>query len=315
MKKKFVSRRRFVTLSSFGLASAYTAWSDQLVPRLLRGFIAETQRRILPSHATPVPHDWDSDGLTAAWLGHSTVLLNFGGVTILTDPALGNRIGANTVCGTVGPKRLVAPALKPHQLPPIDLVLLSHAHMDHLDFPTLRRLPAGSRAVTARNTGDLVRQAGWRRPVELGWGDKTRITTRHGDVEIEAFEVNHWGARWKVDRRRGYNGYIISRGGRKIIFGGDTALTTSFRSLRSKGPFDLAIMPIGAYNPWIYAHCTPEQAVDMANGAGATYFLPIHFKTFQFGREGASEPIQRLHAAIDSERIGWSDIGQTFCLN
>jgi L-ascorbate metabolism protein UlaG (beta-lactamase superfamily) len=150
---------------------------------------------------------------------------------------------------------------------------------------------------------------------ELAWGEKTLVKTVHGEVEIQAFQVNHWGARWKVDKFRGYNGYIISREGKKIIFGGDTAWTESFRALRNKGPFELAIMPIGAYQPWVCSHCTPEQAVRMANDAGANHFLPVHFKTFKFGREGTVEPLERLEAAIEQERIGWRDVGGTFRLS
>jgi L-ascorbate metabolism protein UlaG (beta-lactamase superfamily) len=279
---------------------------------MVRGLINEAGRPVLKPKLTPSPAQWDGNRITAAWLGHSTVLLNFYGVNILTDPVLCKRVGADTFMGTVGAKRLVAPALKASQLPPIDLVLLSHAHMDHLDPATLRSLPGSPRAVTARVTTDILGDCKLTTPTELGWGDKALISTRNGDLEVEAFEVNHWGARWKVDRRRGYNGYIVSRGGRKLIFGGDTAWSESFSKLRSKGPFELAIMPIGAYEPWVCSHCTPEQAVRMANDAGANHFLPVHFKTFAFGREGTREPLERLEVAIESERIGWRDVGATF---
>src|SRR5258705_25912 len=88
------------------------------------------------------------------------------------------------------------------------------------------------------------------------------------------------------------------------------------RGIRQRGQriSDLAIMPIGAYQPWVCSHCTPEQAVRMANDAGAIHILPVHFKTFAFGREGSAEPMQRLEAAIEPERIGWRDVGQTFKL-
>jgi L-ascorbate metabolism protein UlaG (beta-lactamase superfamily) len=187
--------------------------------------------------------------------------------------------------------------------------------MDHLNSATLRTFSDTTRAVTAASTADLLRDTNFKEPAELAWGDKTVVNTSHGEVEVEAFEVKHWGARWRHDSYRGYNGYILSREGKKIIFGGDTAWTESFRALRSKGPFELAIMPIGAYQPWIQSHCTPEQAVQMANDAGANHFLPVHFKTFIFGREGATEPLERLHAAIDPKRIGWQDIGETFSLS
>ena len=281
---------------------------------MVRGLIAETGRPILKPQFKPSPGSWDANGITAAWLGHSTVLLNFYGLTILTDPVLHRRVGADTWVGTVGAKRLIAPALNVRQLPPIDLVLLSHAHMDHLDPATLRALPGHPAAVTAHATTDLLGDCSLKTTKALGWYERTRLSTRHGDVEIRAFEVNHWGARWKWDRYRGYNGYTLEREGKKILFGGDTAWCSSFRSLRGHGPFDLAIMPIGAYQPWVCSHCTPEQAVRMANDAGAIHILPVHFKTFAFGREGSAEPMQRLEAAIEPERIGWRDVGQTFKL-
>jgi L-ascorbate metabolism protein UlaG (beta-lactamase superfamily) len=281
---------------------------------MVRNLVAETRRSILKPQFIPSPVSWNPNSITAAWLGHSTVLLNFYGVTILTDPVLGRRAGADTCFGTVGAKRLIAPALTARQLPPIDLVLLSHAHMDHLDPVTLRSLAGRPCAVTAHATGDLLQETKLKEPKALAWGDKARIATAHGEVGIQAFEVNHWGARWKYDRYRGYNGYVIEREGKKIIFGGDTALSESFRGLRSQGPYEMAMMPIGAYRPWVNSHCTPEQAVRMANDAGAKYFFPIHFKTFAFGREGTIEPMERLQAAIETERIAVREVGQTFRL-
>jgi L-ascorbate metabolism protein UlaG (beta-lactamase superfamily) len=279
----------------------------------MREIVADSGRPILPARHIPTPAVWDSNAITAAWLGHSTVLLNFYGLTVLTDPVLFMRVGADLGFGTVGPKRLIAPALSVRQLLPIDLVLLSHAHMDHLDLPTLKRLPAGAKAVTARATGDLFAGTRMKQVRELGWGDKTTIRTRNGDLAIHAFEVNHWGARWRSDTYRGYNGYTLEREGKKIIFGGDTAMCDNFKSLRSQGPFELAIMPIGAYQPWIHAHCTPEQAVHMANVAGANYVLPVHHKTFNLGQEGTNEPIQRFETALEPERIAWWEVGETFC--
>jgi L-ascorbate metabolism protein UlaG (beta-lactamase superfamily) len=303
-----------LAVGSVGLAGAWAGFSDQLGARMVRGLVAETGRPVLKPKFTPTPESWDPNGVTAAWLGHSTVLLNFFGVKILTDPVLFKRAGADTPFGTVGAKRLIAPGLTPDQLPAIDLVVLSHAHMDHMDFLTLRALPGQPQAVTAHATGDLLESKKFKHPIALRWGEKNVVQTSHGEVEVRAVEVKHWGARWKVDRYRGYNGYVLSREGKKIIFGGDTAWTDKFRNLRSQGPYDLALMPIGSYKPWIGSHCTPEQAVRMANDAGANYFLPIHFKTFAFGREGTVEPLQRLEAVIEKERIALRDVGEAFRL-
>lgn len=245
----------------------------------------------------------------AAWLGHSSVLLKIDGVTILTDPVLGNRVGVRLGPLTVGLKRLVAPALRVRQLPRIDLVLLSHAHMDHFDLATLRALESPATAVvTASKTSDLLRVNRYGSVKELGWGEHTRVR----DVRLRAFEVNHWGARVHSDTYRGYNGYLIEAGGYRVLFGGDTAATNAFRALRSSRRIDLAIMPVGAYNPWIRYHCTPEQAWHMANDAGAEIFLPVHHQTFALSREPRLEPIERLYgaAAREPERIGLERIGQ-----
>ena len=178
--------------------------------------------------------------------------------------------------------------------------------------PRCARCLGRPRIVTAHATEDLLALPRASRPTALRWNQKTRVRTANGDAEVQAFEVKHWGARWRHDTYRGYNGYIVAREGRRILFGGDTASTESFRSLRRGGPYELAIMPIGAYRPWIGSHCTPEQAVRMANQAGAAYLLPVHFKTFAFGREGAVEPLVRLQGALEPQRIGWADVGETF---
>ncbi len=171
-------------------------------------------------------------------------------------------------------------------------------------------------AVTASGSGDLLRVIPLKEIRDLKWGEQTRAATHHGEITVEAFEVKHWGARWRHDVHRGYNGYILERNNRKILFGGDTAYCESFKKLRSKGPFDLAIMPIGAYQCGkISSHCTPEEAVAMANDAGARYVLPVHHQTFYFGQEHVREPILRLCSALPPERIALMEIGETFTLD
>lgn len=198
-------------------------------------------------------------------------------------------------------------------IPTPDLILLSHAHFDHFDLPSLRALESKKTTViTATKTSDLLRVRKYAAVYELGWGDSRQV----GPVNVRAFEVRHWGARMQADRYRGFNGYTLEVDGRRIVFGGDTAITDTFASLKSSRPWDMAIMPIGAYNPWIYAHCTPEQALQMANAAGAEHILPIHHQTFALSREPLMEPIARFQTAAgrDQDRIAVSEIGGEFRL-
>jgi L-ascorbate metabolism protein UlaG (beta-lactamase superfamily) len=276
-------------------------------PRLWERYQKERERVTVPAERKPDPKSWDDTGLHAAWIGHSTVLLKVEGVTILTDPVFGERVGLGLGPVTLGLKRIVAPALTRDETPRPDIVLLSHAHMDHFDLPSLRSLESDrTNVVTAAKTSDLLR-ARYRTIHELAWGDSVRFN----DVEIRAFEVRHWGARMRSDTYRGFNGYVIETPSYRVVFGGDTAMTDSFRQLRDSRGIDLAIMPIGAYNPWIRAHCTPEQAVRMADDAGARAILPVHHQTFQLSSEPYNEPIERMQAALNSdpERLALSSIG------
>ena len=283
---------------------------------LFREWTVESWRPITPAFARPEPQKWNDAAVTLAWLGHATVLINFFGIKLLTDPALFPRIGIRLPGFTIGPKRLTSPALQFQELPKIDLIILSHAHFDHFDLRMLRCFGESTSVITARATSDLLKHTRFRDVTELGWGERKSKTTAAGDVNVSAFQVNHWGARKQRDTYRSYNGYLLERNGRRIIFTGDTAITDSFAELRQQGQIDLAIMPIGAYNPWIRAHCTPEQAIEMANAAGARFILPVHHQTFRLSFEPLREPIERFQAALSNtpERIALREIGETFVL-
>jgi L-ascorbate metabolism protein UlaG (beta-lactamase superfamily) len=185
-------------------------------------------------------------------------------------------------------KRLVEPAISLEALPRIDLVLLSHAHMDHFDLPTLRALESRRpMVVTARATSDLLRVPRYGSVQEVGWQQQVQA----GPATIRGLQVRHWGARMRSDTWRGYNGYLIRVGRHRVLFGGDTAMTDHFRAV---GGAHLALMPIGAYRPWIANHCNPEQAWQMANDARADMVLPIHHRTFTLSQEPPAEPLERL---------------------
>jgi L-ascorbate metabolism protein UlaG (beta-lactamase superfamily) len=283
-------------------------------PEFFRRVQNERKRPVGPAPFLPHPQNWPGKGLHAAWLGHSTVLLKIDGYTILTDPVLGNRCGVRVGPMTVGLKRMVAPALLWPQLPHIDLILLSHAHFDHFDLPTLRRLErAGTSVVTASSTADLLRVRKYKSVHEIGWGERMRV----GPLSILGIQVRHWGARLRSDTHRGYNGYLIETARHRVVFGGDTAYTDAFRVARNSRPVDLAIMPIGAYNPWIHAHCNPEQAWKMGADCGAEYLLPVHHQTFRLSREPFFEPVERFMEAAGSrpERVVTTRIGQEWSQN
>ena len=286
------------------------------IAHLWREWTIESRRPIAPAFAKPNPAEWNDARVTAAWLGHATVLINFFGIKILTDPALFSRIGIRFPGLTLGPKRLTAPALESHELPKIDIILLSHAHFDHIDMRTLHRFDRSTKVITAPRTKDLLRWTRLRDVTELRWGERKSIQTSAGKIDIIAFRVKHWGARMQRDTYRGYNGYLLEREGRRVIFAGDTALTDSFGDLRERGRIDLAIMSIAAYNPWIRSHCTPEQAIMMANDAGAQFIMPVHHQTFRLSFEPFREPIERFEAALQKmpERIALREIGETFVL-
>jgi L-ascorbate metabolism protein UlaG (beta-lactamase superfamily) len=180
-------------------------------------------------------------------------------------------------------------------LPRPDLILLSHAHFDHLDVPTLwrigRRFP-DTPVVTAAKTADLLRPTAFCHVVELASVD--RQTTTVAGIEITALPVNHWTPRVFADTWRTANAYLLRVGSRSVFFGGDTAMTNHFDAA---GPVDLAVLGIGAYNPYVASHATPEQAWAMASAMGARHVAAMHHRTFRLSYEPDAEPLTRLLAA------------------
>jgi L-ascorbate metabolism protein UlaG (beta-lactamase superfamily) len=253
-------------------------------------------RAVRPA-AAPRPElaGWSDQELSAIWLGHATTLLRLGGITVLTDPVFSNRVGLELGLVTGGPRRLIAPALSIHELPPIDLIVISHAHFDHLDRPSLHRLDKSIPVMTAPRTADLIRDLGFQKVTELAWGESRQIDA----VRVTAWEAKHWGARTLTDWDRGYNAYLLESGGRRLLYGGDTAYGRHFAGLNG---VDLAVLGIAAYDPYIAAHATPEQALAMADQMRAEHILPMHHSTFRLSHEPMHEPLARLLDAVGTQR-------------
>ncbi len=311
---RHLSRRRFLKTTA---AAAAGMW---FVP----GWEGSATRlwACIPPEDRPQPEQWEHTTVSLAWIGHATVLINLVGKWILTDPVLMDRIGIDLFgVATLGPKRVFAPALRVEQLPKPDVVLLSHAHMDHLDIASLRaltaRFPKQLSVVTAANTADVIEDLPWKEIIELDWNERVMVD----GVALEAIPVKHFGWRfpWERDRSRGwwkgrsYNAYLLERRGKVVVFGGDTAMTRIFQRYAD---VDIAVMPIGAYQPWRHMHCTPEEAIAMAQMMGAQVVAPIHCTTFAHGREPFWEPPKRFLRAIRETSLqpAWIRVGQSFIL-
>ncbi|MGO9061654.1 MAG: MBL fold metallo-hydrolase [Candidatus Binataceae bacterium] len=256
------------------------------------------------------PAAWPKDAITVGWLGHATLLIDYLGVRVITDPAFFHRVGLDVAhLFTIGPMRRVAVPLDPHTLPPLDLILITHAHMDHLDLPSLRTLPKDAVVVTCPGCRDLIEPLGYTDVRPLSWGESTFVR----GLKITAMGAKHWGRRWPWEADRGYNSYVIEKDGVRMLIACDTAFTPVFSELKDDPPL-IAAFSAGAYDPWIRNHANPEQVWEMFRESGARYLIPIHWGTFRLSKEPMDEPIKRLirDAGPQAGRIVIRNVGGVF---
>lgn len=259
------------------------------------------------------PLAWRDDSLTIANLGHSTLLMDYFGVRVISDPVFFDRVGLS-VGGlfTIGPRRRAPIALGPARLPTIDVILVTHAHMDHLDQPSLSALSKTAVVVACRGCSDLIEPLGFADVRELRWGEQTEVD----GLRVTAMGARHWGRRWPpLGKDRGFNSYLLERAGHRMLLACDSAHTDLFGELNGAPP-EVAAFSIAAYDPWIRNHANPEQAWAMFKLSGARYLVPIHWGTFKLSNEPMEEPLRRLAAAAGAEadRIVLKRIGVAWTL-
>ncbi len=224
------------------------------------------------------------------WLGHAAFLIRLDGVTILTDPWLSER--ASPFRWFFGPKRFSPPGIKTENLPPIDVLLISHNHYDHLDKETLRKLPHKDKikVVTPLRNGVLLRPLGFRNITELNWQETTKVD----NLDVTVLPAIHFSARATYDENRMlWGGFAIQGKTQKLYFSGDTTHGDVFRTLAHHGPFDAGMIGIGAYNPVELmkgSHATPAQAIAIARDLGVKTVVGMHWGSVRLTNEPAFEP-------------------------
>lgn len=241
--------------------------------------------------------------LGITFIGHSSFLVQGAGQNLLFDPVFSTWL--------ILLRRQRRPGVRVKDLPPIDIVLLSHAHMDHLDRRSLRRVIRATRRRTGRapkvvvpnDVADIVRGMGFAEVIELRWWESYRA----GGLTITHTPAKHWGTRWIMDGHRGYGGYFVEGGARRLYYSGDTAYFGGFREIGARLRPEVALLPIGAYAPDSYraVHTSPEDALRAFKDLGADWMVPMHYGTFWLSEEPMEEPLPRLLGSAD--RLGIVD--------
>ena len=227
------------------------------------------------------------------WLGHAGFFAQIDGVNLIIDPnwALWH-----------GPiKRLRHPSVWASDLPPIDLVMVTHAHYDHLHLPSLRRIARGQPIIVPQGVGGLVKRCGFGQIIELDLWQRAKFR----DLHITLTPARHWGARMIHDTHRGFGGYLVSSKERSLFHCGDSSMFDGFAEIGQRAGIDLALMPIGAYQApsGRPVHMNPEEALDAFQMLGAAHMVPMHHDTFPLGGEPLHEPALRLARAAEERRI------------
>jgi L-ascorbate metabolism protein UlaG (beta-lactamase superfamily) len=234
-----------------------------------------------------------AEEMAVTWLGHAGFLAQIGGMNVLIDPVWALWLGPI--------KRVRHPSVWAHDLPRIDVVLITHAHQDHLHLPSLRKVAAAQPIIVPEGVGSLVKNCGFGRIVELKHWQSATLA----DLRITLTPARHWGARMIHDTHRGFGGYLISAPGHTLYHCGDSAMFDGFTEIGRRASIDLALMPIGAYLPpsGRPVHMNPEEALDAFEMVGARHMVPMHFDTYPLSGEPLHEPAERLIQAVAQREL------------
>lgn len=307
IQDKGITRRKFLALGTVAIGGLALA--------LNRGISNDQPDKMAKPAFTPAPEKWKDQDLTVAWLGHAGFLINFYGTKILVDPAFYEKIGLTPVGNfTIGVKRVVSSPITAAQIGKVDLIICSHAHTDHFDYPSLRDMQSPTTSIiTAKGTQYLWEGMNFKTIEELNWGGETAYPD---GLKVKAIEGQHWGARLPWNKEMEANSLLLSKNGVNIFFGADTGYTEKIQQQLREVDIELAIMGIGAYSPKSFEakHATPEQAIRMAEEIGAKKILPMHWGTFKLSQEPMDEPIQRFNQAMAGrlDKIAIQEIGATW---
>jgi L-ascorbate metabolism protein UlaG (beta-lactamase superfamily) len=243
----------------------------------------------------------DAAELAATWFGHSSALVEVDGHRVLVDPVWGHRVSPSPL---LGPTRLHPVPVPLEHLPQVDAVLISHDHYDHLDLPTVQAILREQEAPFVVPLGIGVHLRRWGVPesrvVELDWDQSTKV----GGLTLTCTEARHFSGRFFSRNTTLWSSWVIAGPRHRVFFGGDTGYTPAFAGIGARlGPFDLTLMPVGAYNEaWAAMHMDPEEAVRAHGDLGGRVLLPVHWATFNLAFHRWAEPVERLLAA--AERSG-----------
>lgn len=252
-------------------------------------------RRLHGDILEPVLAPPEDGKVRVTWIGHASFFLQFANHSVMVDPNWAKWHGPF--------KRQRHPGLNLHTVPEVDLVLVTHAHFDHLHKPSLKILQAREGIVVPRGSGSLVRKLGFPATHEMQIWDALNFA----ELEVIHTPSHHWGARFIHDTHRDYGGYIVRAGGKSVFHCGDSAYFNGFSEIGKRCEIDIALMPIGAYESpsGRDVHMNPEEAVRAFADLGAKAMIPMHYGTFPLANEPHHEPVERL--LMEADRLGISD--------